>query len=1519
MRFILTVLFCAISIASFSQIRPSNIQPLAYPTLDAQTPDWSAEMYSESPNVNLVDQLYLDYFKTRPFKKTIDTRNYKHWRRELAKNDMVQNDGSIMVPTFEEKEAKIKFWLDKKAEFDQPTAERGGSPTSTWQQIGPYNTVGTSATYEVHQSCQVAFGQCLGNLNVLYTVSQNGQIFKTTDHGTTWFVIGENYFFDGSTFTEQCITVHPTNPDIVYYGSGTKIWKTIDGGITWTTIYTLADMEPNCIIIDPVTPQNLLISTEKGILRSTNSGTSFTTVRTGFAWDLRYKTNDPNTVFAICRNGTKSDFYKSTDGGVTWAASISGWFSDPQNEDKGGRMTVSTGNPNLIYCFVLGVVTGDLAAKPIVGIAKSIDAGATWTLPVTYNNTKGINGGQGYYDLDIEVSDADDNLVFLGTQSHHKTTDGFATVINDAIPNLHADLQELHFNGPNDLWFCTDGGMDLGNTTLTTVVPKSAGITGTEFWGFDQGWNEDSHVGGCYHNGENGYRPSYPNQTFRHFGGGEFPTGHLSIGDPAKSWYSYPGGVIMPANIMDPTTTFDYAKFPNEHSSDPRKRSEVAPHPDYFNTHFVGRENVLWKTTNGGISFTPLHTFGTNPASFINGIEISRSNPLVMYLYQIIESAGAYVGGKLWKTTDGGATFTELTLPGTASDAGSGALITLDAQNADIIWIAYARTTTSTKVFKSTNGGGAWTNLTTSLLTNLKPQAILNIGGTNGGIYLMVSHTVFYRNNTMSDWAPFGSGFPAKLDCNYLKPFYKEGKLRLASAARGLWGVDFYETPSTPIAQPTVDKMISDCWRDTFYFDDYSMLKHAGATWQWSFSPAPQYISSTAARNPKVVFGTAGNYTVTLTVTEASGASSTKAITNMVTVNAYSVCSPDTTQNTAVSFSGNGMDRAVSQLPITIGNNTDFSVSFWMKTSSTATDQSAIMGTKDVSTSAGTTSRKGFDFVMTLAKLVYFEVGDGTVGKRITSSVALNDGKWHHYEGTVDEDGVMTFYIDGVSQGTPQSMTGIASVNNGTPLYIATDILGDFPFTGEIDEVKIWISVQTQAEVREKRHLTAYQSQDLSLVSYYQFNNTTTGATELDRVGFNNLTLEGGAASRIASTSPFYGGVSQRLSVSTSNSTAVFDQPKLSIAFGSVVPNGEICVSRLNGAPIALPTNYEAVGNRYWLVNNYGTTNTALSVTSMVFSGFNVNSAVPSRYKLYKRASNANLQSDWVFVDDADAVTLGTNGSVTFSTSLNMTSFSQFVILEKGVRVSAKVLLQGAYSTTTGLMTENLRTLNLLPTNEPHTALTFPQAEGGGEATRASVFQITGNDAIVDWIFLELRDKNAPSTRLFTRSALLQRDGDVVDLDGISAVHFSHAPADDYYFAVRHRNHLGVRSLSLLSLTENTTLIDFTTSLNTLYKPVGHPNEVATTFSNTKIGLWAANSNGDNSVKMIGAFPSSNDYLKLLNTLGSSTAIQTNVYSQQDLNMDGSVKMLGAFPTSNDYLRLLNVLGSSTNTIQQGY
>lgn len=132
--------------------------------------------------------------------------------------------------------------------------------------------------------------------------------------------------------------------------------------------------------------------------------------------------------------------------------------------------------------------------------------------------------------------------------------------------------------------------------------------------------------------------------------------------------------------------------------------------------------------------------------------------------------------------------------------------------------------------------------------------------------------------------------------------------------------------------------------------------------------------------------------------------------------------------------------------------------------------------------------------------------------------------------------------------------------------------------------------------------------------------------------------------------------------------------------------------------------------------------------------------------------------------------------------------------LNLAISVHPKVFLQGPFMSpsTSGLMNDNIRTM--LSTTSPYTdALTC----------NASVFTITGSEAIVDWVWVELRDATDRTIVVESRSALLQRDGDIVEVDGTSSVSFTATP-DSYYMLVNHRNHLGILSANPIPMSGNT-------------------------------------------------------------------------------------------------------------------
>ena len=118
--------------------------------------------------------------------------------------------------------------------------------------------------------------------------------------------------------------------------------------------------------------------------------------------------------------------------------------------------------------------------------------------------------------------------------------------------------------------------------------------------------------------------------------------------------------------------------------------------------------------------------------------------------------------------------------------------------------------------------------------------------------------------------------------------------------------------------------------------------------------------------------------------------------------------------------------------------------------------------------------------------------------------------------------------------------------------------------------------------------------------------------------------------------------------------------------------------------------------------------------------------------------------------------------------------------------------LEGAYEDDMSMMRDDLRSNNLIETDEPFSALGFPHSNGGGgESIENGVLNTTGMDAIVDWIFVRLEDENGD---FYTRSALVQRDGDVVDMDGTSPVSFPDLGEGLYQVELRSKNHLSIRT-----------------------------------------------------------------------------------------------------------------------------
>ena len=238
------------------------------------------------------------------------------------------------------------------------------------------------------------------------------------------------------------------------------------------------------------------------------------------------------------------------------------------------------------------------------------------------------------------------------------------------------------------------------------------------------------------------------------------------------------------------------------------------------------------------------------------------------------------------------------------------------------------------------------------------------------------------------------------------------------------------------------------------------------------------------------------------------------------------------------------------------------------------------------------------------------------------------------------------------------------------------------------------------------------------------------------------------------------------------------------------------------------------------------------------------------------------------------------------------------------VRLALKVKLEGPYDNATTIMHDSLRMLGHIPFVQPYTGIYTHAGDGGTEETTAAVLTTSGADAIVDWIFIELRSAIDPTAVVATHSALLQRDGDVVAADGSSALAFR-VPMGNYHVAVRHRNHLGTMTMQPYFLRHAPVVIDLTNPATATFGTEAQRNENGTML------LWMGNTVVDTELKYVGT---ANDRDPVLVAVGGVLPTNTvSGYLPEDTNMDGTVKYVG---TKNDRDPILVNVGGvlPTNT-----
>jgi photosystem II stability/assembly factor-like uncharacterized protein len=1248
MRYRLIILLVAGSLLGLSALGQNRATFFkTVPPVDETTPEWAILMYSENPNVAEVDFLYEEYFENHPFKKNIHTQNYKHWRRLV--DQYMDVNGHIVVPSQEEQQVRLN-------RMERRYSLKSGR-NGDWQCIGPFTTLVVNDVPDLDVSWQAnvyCFDQSESRPDILFAGCEAGGLFKSYDKGLHWNLVSAAV--PVATITD--VKISPVNPDLVFFTSNQRIYRSTDGGENWEQVFVIGD-DGWQLLFHPTDGKIMFCAANNGLLKSTDGGTTWNRLFTGTCWDIKFHPSNADIVYLIKTNtaAKRAEFFKSTDGGNTFSIRESGWYvptSLTAAKDEGAKIGVTPAAPERVYVALIGQSkSGD---NGWIGLYRSTNAGESWVNPNLpdggpYNSSHpnpatfdpdGKEFHQGFYNFALAVSHTDPDKLWMGTVTFNRSTNGGASwtrigsyYAQQDIGWIHPDIQDLHVRG-NEIFVCSDGGINYSTDELRTHESRNYGLAGSDYWGFGQGWNEDVLVGGRYHNGNSGYYQTYGTGNSLRLGGAESATGYVNPIDNRKTYFSDISSALLPETYDGQVVYFSkLGKYPRETYAESYS-SEIEWDPRYADHLYLGEGSKIWKSEDGGKYFEAIYNFGTGK---VLEIEVSRSNPKVIYcVFQ--NKGGDWDPCGLRKSTDGGKTWSSLTL--VPSNDRLRLEIALNPDDENDLWAISVNASDGRKIYRTLDGGKTWTSMNSDMFNGERPRDVVVQSGTGGVTYFATSAGMYVYDPTAAAWSEFMNGLPVDTRALEMKPFYAAGKLRLATAGRGIWETPLYGQ-SVPDAMPMTltDTLYSP--KDTVRFESYSVVMLEGAQWEWTISPQPQWISSATARNPKVVFGSKGTYDVTLRVADALGRSGARTLPAMITITDPGI--PDPLAGKAMSCTQSGEYALTDDLGI---KTNILTITAWVKPDGVQPDYSAIV--MNNGTAAGFNFRGGNN------TLGYHWPGGAWYWD---SHLTVPAGQWS-YVAMVANGNSMTVYVNGIGAKHTVNLqqVNITTMNIGN--YMGW---GDRNFKGQIDEVCIWKRALTQEEIRELQNLTKPAgSGDADLIGYYQFNES--GGTVFNRASDAAGSLMG-ETKRIASTAPVGPGTSSRLTLNGSG-TYSFEGTGMTLTLpggGSVYP-GETVVTRIGALPAMQPVNTPNLGC-YWVMNNYGSDHfmaaTDLLLVPVSGEASDTITRAPEHAGMYTRSARGS-DSSWEKLCGALSVGAGDGGVFRYGSSCGVAGSVQIFI-----------------------------------------------------------------------------------------------------------------------------------------------------------------------------------------------------------------------------------------------------------------
>lgn len=639
---------------------------------------------------------------------------------------------------------------------------------ANWQPLGPDFTTGGYAGIGRINSV----GYDPTNANIIYAGAAGGGLWKSIDSGNSWFTTTDNLASIGV----SGIAVHPQNPNIVYiatgdgdasdnysigvmvsYDAGLNFYAT---GLNWSTSNNRVIRR---LLMDADDPNILLIASSNGLYRTTDAGANWTQVQTGNFYDLEAK---PGLGANIWYASTGSAVFKSTNDGVTWSSvyTVSG----------SNRLALTVSNANPSYVYVLSSLSSNSGFN---GVFRSTDSGTNFTSRSTtpnilgWSNTGSDTGGQGWYDLAFVADPANAETIYVGGVNTWKSTNGGTTwsLRNHwsgatGVQTVHADKHLLEFQG-SILWEGNDGGIYRSPDGGVKWEHKTNGMAISLIYRMAVGQTSPRLIAGLQ---DNGTKMRNTDGKYLDVIGGDGMDCAIKNTD-ANVLYGelYYGDIRRSTNGGS-----NWTDIQNNISGNPQGAwitpFQLVPQD---NNIIIAAYTEIYKSLDQGNTWTTIGTSADVGSSTKTILTISPSNS--DYIYTGTSS-------NLWRTTNGGTSWTAITVPGSNVSR-----LAIHPTDPNILWAVRSNFTAGAKVYKSTNGGSSWTNVSGNL-PNIPANSVVYQNNTQNGLYVGMDVGVYYKDDNMANWQLFNDGIP-NAEVTDLKIDYTNNFIYASTYGRGIW------------------------------------------------------------------------------------------------------------------------------------------------------------------------------------------------------------------------------------------------------------------------------------------------------------------------------------------------------------------------------------------------------------------------------------------------------------------------------------------------------------------------------------------------------------------------------------------------------------------------------------------------------------------------------------------------------------------------------------------------------------